>query len=106
MREGEPSLTALGVALARSTLQRPATATGDAAGDEALTASLLADAPDRYGPRLEAAAPRSGQAVQDLLGFITARTEFFDDAVLRAVGGGITQIVILGAGYDGRALRF
>ena len=34
------------------------------------------------------------------------RTAFFDDEVLEAVTSGVTQVVIVGAGYDGRALRF
>ena len=46
VRTDEPSLTARGVALARSRFDRPATATGDPAGDVALARSLLADAPD------------------------------------------------------------
>jgi methyltransferase (TIGR00027 family) len=34
------------------------------------------------------------------------RTQFFDNAVLDAISARIPQVVILGAGYDGRALRF
>jgi methyltransferase (TIGR00027 family) len=34
------------------------------------------------------------------------RTRFFDDATMEATEGGVRQVVILGAGYDGRALRF
>jgi methyltransferase (TIGR00027 family) len=37
---------------------------------------------------------------------LEARTRFFDQAVLDALGAGITQVVIAGAGYDDRALRF
>jgi methyltransferase (TIGR00027 family) len=37
---------------------------------------------------------------------LIARTRFFDDRVLAAVAAGIPQVVILGAGYDDRALRF
>ncbi len=37
---------------------------------------------------------------------LRARTRFFDDAVLHALAHDIPQIVILGAGYDDRALRF
>ena len=37
---------------------------------------------------------------------LEARTRFFDSRVLSAIDAGITQIVILGAGYDDRALRF
>jgi methyltransferase (TIGR00027 family) len=37
---------------------------------------------------------------------IWARTRFFDAQVLAAVSAGIPQVVICGAGYDDRALRF
>ena len=35
-----------------------------------------------------------------------ARTAFVDDAVLSAMAAGVTQVVVVGAGYDDRALRF
>jgi methyltransferase (TIGR00027 family) len=34
------------------------------------------------------------------------RTRFFDEAVVGAVGDGIEQVVLVGAGYDGRAFRY
>lgn len=37
---------------------------------------------------------------------IIARTRFIDDCLEEAIAGGIRQLVILGAGYDTRALRF
>jgi methyltransferase (TIGR00027 family) len=37
---------------------------------------------------------------------IAARTRFVDTQVVRAVADGIRQVVICGAGYDDRALRF
>jgi methyltransferase (TIGR00027 family) len=37
---------------------------------------------------------------------IWARTRFFDDQVLAAISAGVPQVVICGAGYDDRALRF
>ena len=37
---------------------------------------------------------------------IIARTRFIDDCLERAIEEGIQQLVILGAGYDTRALRF
>jgi methyltransferase (TIGR00027 family) len=37
---------------------------------------------------------------------LAARTRFFDDQVLASISAGVGQIVILGAGYDDRALRF
>jgi methyltransferase (TIGR00027 family) len=37
---------------------------------------------------------------------VAARTRFFDGVVESAIAGGTPQIVIVGAGYDDRALRF
>jgi methyltransferase (TIGR00027 family) len=37
---------------------------------------------------------------------LQARTIFFDGQVAAAITAGVTQIVVLGAGYDDRALRF
>jgi methyltransferase (TIGR00027 family) len=37
---------------------------------------------------------------------LAARTAFFDDQVTSAIQAGVDQVVILGAGYDDRALRF
>jgi methyltransferase (TIGR00027 family) len=39
-------------------------------------------------------------------GFAFARTRCFDDVLLSEAASGIEQLVILGAGYDSRALRF
>jgi methyltransferase (TIGR00027 family) len=41
-----------------------------------------------------------------LLWPIVQRTRFFDEQVLSAIGAGVKQVVICGAGYDDRALRF
>jgi len=38
--------------------------------------------------------------------YLASRTVFFDDSVMSAQEEGIPQIVLVGAGYDGRALRF
>lgn len=38
--------------------------------------------------------------------FAIARTRHFDEALLNAVRAGASQVVILGAGYDSRAMRF
>jgi methyltransferase (TIGR00027 family) len=103
VRSSQPSLTALGVALARSTLERPSTPGGDPDGDDALTASLLDDAPEELRGR---GARHAGDPGPDFVRSIGVRTAFFDGAVQRAIAAGTSQIVILGAGYDGRALRF
>ncbi|HWQ89095.1 MAG TPA: class I SAM-dependent methyltransferase [Desulfitobacteriaceae bacterium] len=39
-------------------------------------------------------------------GFLAVRTRLFDDYVLKRVGEGVRQYVILGAGLDSRAYRF
>ncbi len=93
-----PSVTALGVALARAMLDRPSAPGGDADADRRLARDLMRDMPAR--PR------RSEAARSDFLRAFVVRTRFFDDTVSRALDGGVGQIVILGAGYDTRALRF
>jgi methyltransferase (TIGR00027 family) len=97
MRDG-PSLTAAGVAIARGAFDRPASPGGDGGADRRLAATLL----DDVGPRRNEDAAERNAFVRTL----AVRTRFFDDAVMHALGDGVTQIVILGAGYDTRALRF
>lgn len=41
-----------------------------------------------------------------LTDFVVARHRFMDDSMLRALEAGAEQVLILGAGYDTRALRF
>lgn len=41
-----------------------------------------------------------------LIEHVAGRTRFFDGKVLGAIAAGARQIVICGAGYDDRALRF
>jgi len=82
-----PSASARHVALVRARLERTHTPDGDLRGEELLHASLAAD--DTPFAR-----------------FLAARTEFFDTELLDALRAGISQVVILGAGYDGRSLRF
>src|SRR5438128_2341619 len=96
MRANEPSMTARGVALARSLLDRPAWPTGDAEAEQRLTAALTEGYNRRPGRR----------SAGNFLDWITARTKFFDDAVVRALERDVRQIVLLGAGYDGRPLRY
>jgi methyltransferase (TIGR00027 family) len=78
--------------LARSELSRPQTPDGDPEAEHRLYATLR---PSVLWPRTSRRRRR-----------MEARTRFFDDEVLTAVTSGVPQVVIVGAGYDGRALRF
>jgi methyltransferase (TIGR00027 family) len=81
-------MTGQAVAAWRATLVRPTTPGGDAGAQAELCTGMVPLAE----PRMRA----------DL----RARTRFFDAQVLAALGRGTDQVVILGAGYDDRALRF
>jgi methyltransferase (TIGR00027 family) len=83
-----PSRTSQAVALTRAGLERPHTPGGDP------------DAQRRLCRGMRSAGTGSLQAS------LIARTRFFDERVLAALSAGIRQVVILGAGYDDRALRF
>ena len=96
MRSDGPSRTARRVAMARAALQRPSSPGGDADAEDRLSANLLEGTPEA----------ELGDVSGELEGFIAVRTRFFDTAVVDAFASGIGQVVILGAGYDGRALRF
>jgi methyltransferase (TIGR00027 family) len=101
MRDDAPSLTARGVVLARSLLDRPTTSTGDAEVETQLAALL------GQGPQPADWVGRiADRSASQFLAFLGARTEFMDSAVVVAIGAGVRQVVILGAGYDCRAMRF
>jgi len=87
-----PSVTARAVALGRSRLVRSQTSTGDPEAENRLYAGLGGPVWWPVGARWQRR--------------VAARTRFLDDVTLSAIDAGITQVVIVGAGYDGRALRF
>jgi methyltransferase (TIGR00027 family) len=66
---------------------------GDASADEQLSRDV-------------AGAVDVGSSSDRMVGYLRARTSFFDQVVVRAIDGGIGQIVIAAAGYHGRALRY
>jgi methyltransferase (TIGR00027 family) len=68
-------------------MERPATPEGDPAAQRRLCAGMW--------PGRRRARPN-----------IIARTRFFDQQVLAAIAAGVPQLVVCGAGYDDRALRF
>src|SRR6266511_1491126 len=39
-------------------------------------------------------------------GYFNARTQYFDEVLLEEARAGLEQVVILGAGFDSRSLRF
>jgi methyltransferase (TIGR00027 family) len=91
MEEGTASRTARAVAACRLEYDRVAAGYGDPAADEALSR----DVADGLTP--------TRMRMYEYLG---ARTAFFDRVVVHAIDGGITQVVVGGAGYDGRAFRY
>lgn len=92
MRDGVASRTAQRVAAHRLGFERLATAYGDPAADERLARNVAGD--DLPSD--------SGQ----LNRYLRARTAFFDRTVVNAISRGVTQVVVVGAGYDGRAWRY
>lgn len=83
-----PSRTSQAVALTRLGLDRPHSREGDPDAQRRLCADMQFSVPEW------------------LLPGIAARTRFVDAQVVAAIESGTRQIVICGAGYDDRALRF
>jgi methyltransferase (TIGR00027 family) len=82
------SRTSQAVAVTRAGFARPHSEAGDPDAQRKLCEGMRSPPL----PRLQAS--------------LEARTIFFDGQVVAAIAAGITQIVVLGAGYDDRALRF
>jgi methyltransferase (TIGR00027 family) len=87
-----PSFTARGIAHVRARLNRPLAVTGDPHAG-----ALLAK---------ELGMPLPLQPFGTFVSYVRGRTQFFDSQVVDAVGAAPGQVVIIGAGYDDRALRF
>jgi methyltransferase (TIGR00027 family) len=79
------------VAAHRLEYDRAAAPYGDPAADEALSGDVAGGLTPARGRMHE---------------YIRARTAFFDRAVVASIDRGVTQVVIGGAGYDGRAFRY
>lgn len=86
-----PSFTARGVAQVRASIDRATTSPADSEAADELAGDLRTGLPLGMGRTLRS--------------YLTARTRYFDDIVLTALRAP-AQIVILGAGYDDRAIRF
>jgi len=91
-RAGHPSLAARWVAAQRLRLERtrPSTPGGDTEAERRLYRAIAGSV----------SVPGGGAST------LALRTQVVDAEVARALGRGTTQIVLLGAGDDGRALRF
>jgi methyltransferase (TIGR00027 family) len=88
MLENTPSRTSQVVALIRAGLERDHSPDGNPDAQTELCKGMRPVSADWF--------------VSDMV----ARTRFVDDQVTAGIEDGITQIVVLGAGYDDRALRF
>ena len=97
MDDGSPSATAQRVAARRLGFERQEAPFGDPSADERLArdvaSSLLASS---FAPPPDDPMAR----------YLKARTAFFDRVILNALDREVGQVVIAGAGYDGRALRY
>src|SRR5579864_799447 len=90
--EAMPSATARRVAAYRLSFERIAAPYGDAAADDMLARDVGGNehiAGHEYMSR-----------------YLKGRTAFFDRVVVDAIDRGVMQFVTIGAGYDGRALRY
>ena len=91
MKDGTASQTARSVAAHRLEYARVPADHGDPAADRLLTADV-ADGRQPARSRMHE--------------YLRGRTAFFDQAVVESIDSGLGQVVIGGAGYDGRALRY
>jgi methyltransferase (TIGR00027 family) len=87
-RGSAPSRTSQAVALTRAEFDRPHSPGGDPDAQRRLCRGMRTTVTGR------------------LRASLAARTGFFDEQVLAAISAGVSQVVIVGAGYDDRALRF
>jgi methyltransferase (TIGR00027 family) len=106
MREHKPSTTAQIVTLIRAVLSSPE---GGSILDDIYAAHFLQEP---YAQILKTMRLPVGPLLYKILGSSTGavgnvggRTLFFDEEIKLATQEGITQVVVLGAGYDTRALR-
>ncbi|MDQ2760590.1 MAG: SAM-dependent methyltransferase, partial [Actinomycetota bacterium] len=80
------------VAAYRLAFERLAAPFGDSESDERLARDVLAGL--HFEPE------------ERMAGYLRVRTSFFDRVVVNALDRGATQVAAIGAGYDGRALRY
>ncbi len=90
--DGAPSATARRVAAYRLGFARVPTPYGDPAADDSLARDVAGNT----------------QVVgsESMARYLKGRTVFFDRVVVDAMERGVTQVVSIGAGFDGRAVRY
>ena len=88
----KPSTTAQRVASYRLRFERVAAPYGDPSSDDRLARDVAGNEPFEPSPGMDR--------------YLRARTAFFDRVVVGAIARGVTQLVSIGAGYDGRSLRY
>jgi methyltransferase (TIGR00027 family) len=91
MIEGTASRTARSVAAHRLDYPRLEAPYGAPAADEALARDVAAGLEPAHGRMHD---------------YLRERTAFFDRIVVNTIAGGDAQVVVGGAGYDGRSLRY
>jgi methyltransferase (TIGR00027 family) len=94
MRDGSPSLTAQRVAARRLTFERLEAPFGDPEADVRLAEDVAG------GVELDS------DADDPMVRYLRGRTGFFDRVVVNGLGRGVMQVLAVGAGYDGRSLRY
>lgn len=92
VKAGSASVTARRVAAYRAGFSRVQAAFGDPAADDRLQLHLASMVEGELGARM-------GR-------YLEARTRFFDRVTVDSLATGVTQVVVAGAGYDGRSLRY
>ncbi len=107
MRATQPSITAENNAAVRAYESlRPS---GHRICEDPFARYFLSDELSRASdpaPLLEQMMTRWNQLVPGVCDAILVRTRFIDECLQEAIDRGLQQLVILGAGYDTRALRF
>lgn len=109
MIEGRPSATAQRVAAYRLGFERAAAPYGHPEADDLLARDVAAGAePPGSDPHPSGAEPAGAESTgsESMAHYLRVRTAFFDRVVVNAVERGATQLVSIGAGYDGRSLRY
>jgi methyltransferase (TIGR00027 family) len=91
MADGGPSMTARRVSAHRLGYTRLPWPSGDSAAEDALAADVAGGIEVPHGKMHE---------------YLRVRTAFFDHFVVAGLAAGMRQVVVGGAGYDGRSLRY